>query len=431
MKCEWCKITLPIALLVLIAGIFSYQFIDPAPPKTLKIATGKADGSYYHYATLYHNILKKEKFDLQIIPSAGSVAALHMLEKSEVDVAFVQGGTASKQDMENLISLGSIYFEPLWIFYRKGEKFDYLYNLRGKRLYIGDKGSGTRALALILLKENSVNETNTKFVDLKNENPQQALKDGKVDAIFSVISANSPKIKKMLSDKDLELFSFKRANAYSKIFPFLSPLVLGEGVIDLEKNIPASDKILIGTTATLVASKSIHPDWIRLLLKAARKVHSKATIFSNENQFPTYKYTQIPMDEDAKNYIIKGDSFLEKIFPFWIASMIDRLAIMIIPLATLLFPLLKGILPLYRWRVRKAIYKWYKVLFDIDSKIENLDKEELEKTKKELLDLLDEIQEETKIPLSYMGEYYTLKEHANLILDKIDKILKNESYKSK
>jgi len=227
-------------------------------------------------------------------------------------------------------------------------------------------------------------------------------------------------------DDELELFSFKRADAYSKIFPFLSPLTLGEGVINLKKNIPDRPKILLGTTATLVASKSIHPDWIRLLLKAAKKVHSKATIFSNENQFPTYKYTQIPMDEDAKNYIIKGDSFLEKIFPFWMASMLDRLAIMIIPLITLLFPLFKGILPLYRWRVRKTIYKWYKILFSIDSKIENLNKTELEKTKKELLNLLGEIQEETKIPLSYMGEYYTLKEHAHLILDKIDKTLKKE-----
>ena len=428
MKCEWCKITLPVAVIVLIIGIFSYQFIDPAPPKTLKIATGRTDGSYYHYATLYRKILKKEKFNLQIIPSAGSVEALSMLKKGKVDVAFVQGGTANKEKTKNLISLGSIYFESLWIFHRKSENFNYLYELRGKKLYIGNKGSGTRALALILLRKNSVNKNNTKFVNLENENPQKALKEGKVDAIFSVISANSPKIKKMLSDNKLELFSFKRADAYSKIFPFLSPLVLGEGVIDLEKNIPSKDKILIGTTATLVASKSIHPDWIRLLLKSARKVHSKATIFSNENQFPTYKYTQIPMDEDAKNYIIKGDSFLEKIFPFWIASMLDRLAIMIIPLITLLFPLFKGILPLYRWRVRKTIYKWYEILFSIDSKIENLNEDELEKTKIKLLELLDEIQEETKIPLSYMGEYYTLKEHANLILNKIDKILKNESY---
>jgi len=424
MKCEWCKITLPIIVVVLIVGIFSYQFIDPAPPKTIKIATGKADGSYYHFATIYHNLLKKEKFDLQLIPTAGSVEALSMLENGEVDVAFVQGGTAKKQDLKNLMSLCSIYFEPLWVFHRKGDKFKYLYDLKGKNIYIGGVGSGTRALAKVLLKENNIDETNTNFVDLKNQSPKKALEDGKVDAIFSVISANSSKVQSLLSDNQLELFSFKRANAYSKRFSYLSALSLGEGVVNLEKNIPNSDKILLGTTATLVATKTLHPDLIRLLLKVAKKVHSPSSIFSMQNQFPTYKYTQIPMSSDAKKYLLKGDSFLEKIFPFWISSMIDRLAIMIIPLLTLLFPLLKGAMPLYRWRVRSKVYKWYKILHEIDSRLKNTDKNELEKTKADLLKILDEIQRETKIPLSYMGEYYDLKVHINLILGKLEKLLK-------
>jgi len=423
MKCEWCKIVFPVIIVLLIVGIFSYQFIDPAPPKTIKIATGKADGSYYHFATIYHKLLAKEKFDLQLIPTAGSVEALSMLEKGEVDVAFVQGGTAKKQDLKNLMSLCSIYFEPLWIFYRKSDNFKYLYELKGKNLYIGDKGSGTRALAKVLLKENNINQTNTNFIDLKGKSPKTALKEGKVDAIFSVISATSSKVQNLLEDKQLKLFSFKRAKAYSKRFSYLSSLSLGEGVINLEKNIPNTDITLLGTTATLVATKTLHPDLIRLLLSVVKKVHSPSSIFSLQNQFPTYKYTQIPINSDAKKYLIKGDSFLEKIFPFWIAHMIDRLAILIIPLLTLLFPLLKGAMPLYRWRVRSKVYKWYKILHEIDTKLRDIDKKELIKTKEYLIKILDEIQKETKIPLSYMGEYYDLKVHANLILGKIEKLL--------
>ncbi len=421
MNCDWCKIAFPIVLIVSIVTLFSYQYISPAPPKTLKIATGKADGSYYHFATKYHQLLKKDKFDLQIIPTAGSVEALSMLQKGEVDVSFVQGGVATKKSTRDLVSLCSIYFEPLWIFYKKSDNFKYLYQLKGKKLYIGEIGSGTRALALVLLKENSIDAKNTTFVDLGKTDPQSALTNGKVDAIFSVISASSDKIKKLLEDKNLELFNFKRAMAYSKRFSYLSALNLGEGVIDIEKNIPNHNITLLGTTATLVANKSINPDLIRLLLKSVKKVHSNATIFSKEGEFPSYKYTQIPMSEDAKNYLIKGDSFLEKIFPFWIASMIDRLAIMIIPLLTLLFPLLKGAFPLYRWRVRSKIYKWYRVLYEIDSNLEILKKDELKTTKDNLLKLLKEIQKETKIPLSYMGEYYNLKVHINMILNKIDK----------
>ncbi|MCF6173019.1 MAG: ABC transporter substrate-binding protein [Campylobacteraceae bacterium] len=373
---------------------------------------------------MYHNILKKDKFDLQIIPTAGSVEALGMLEKGEVDLAFVQGGTASQNDIKNLISLGSLYYEPLWVFYQKNENFKFLYQLKGKNIYIGDKGSGTRALALVLLKENNINNQNTHFIDLKGENARVALKNGKVDAIFSVISANSSKIQDLLEDKDIKLFSFKRAKAYSKRFNYLKPLILGEGVISLKKNIPNKDITLLGTTATLVATKNLHPDLARLILRAAKKVHSKASIFSQKNEFPTQNYTQIPMSEDAKIYLIKGDSFLQKIFPFWIASTIERLIVMILPLLVVLFPLIKGLLPLYRWKIRSKIYKWYKILHELDSKLEAVNPEQLSQTKKDLEKMINEMQKDSNIPLSYMGEYYDLKVHANLILGKINNLLK-------
>ena len=423
MKCEWCKVTLPVIIVVLIVGIFSYQFIDPAPPKTLKIATGKTDGSYYKFANMYRKLLKKDKFDLQIVPTAGSVEALSMLEKNKVDLAFVQGGTASKKDIKNLMSLCSLYYEPLWIFYRKKEKFDFLYQLKGKKIYIGGKGSGTRALSLVLLKENNINATNTQFVDLKGESVKEALKSGKIDAIFSVISASSKKIQDLLLDKDIKLFSFKRAQAYSKRFDYLRPLTLGEGVINLEKNIPNRNITLLGTTATLVAVKTIHPDLIMLILRAAKKVHSKSSIFSDKDEFPSQKYTQIPLSEDAKIYLTKGDSFLQKIFPFWIASTLDRLIVMIVPLLVVLFPLLKGLFPLYRWKIRSKIYKWYKILHELDSQLENGSAKNLPKIKKDLEIMIDEMQKDSDIPLSYMGEYYDLKVHANLILGKINKLL--------
>ncbi|MDX1808021.1 MAG: TAXI family TRAP transporter solute-binding subunit [Sulfurospirillaceae bacterium] len=423
MKCDWCKVLFPFILIVLAVGIFSYQFIEPPAPRTIKIATGKTTGSYYKYALEYKKILKKENFDLQVIPTAGSVEALSLLERHKVDVAFVQGGTAGTKDIQNLNSLCSIYYEPLWIFYKGIKDLKYLYQLKGKNLYIGDVGSGTRALALVLLGENNINSSNTNFVDLKNQDPHQALKNGKVDAIFSVISPNSSKVQDLLSDKDVKLFSFKRANAYSKKFPYLSSLSLGEGVVSLEKNIPSSDKVLLGTTATLVSVKTLHPVLVKLLLRAAIKVHSPSSIFSSQNEFPTYKYTQIPISKDAKRYLLKGDSFLEKILPFWIANTIERLTIMIIPLLTLLFPLIKGVLPLYRWRIRSQIYKWYKILHEVDSKLLIAKREELLTIQRDLTKMLNEIQKDTKIPLSYMGEYYDLKVHANLILGKIEKLL--------
>ncbi len=422
MRCEWCKFVFGILAIIISVGYISYQFIDPAPPRTIKIATGKADGAYYKYATIYHNILEKEKFDLQIIPTAGSIEALKMLRNNEVDVAFVQSGTASNSDIKELKSLGSLYFEPLWIFYNRKKPFKYLFDLRGENLYIGENGSGTKALAEAILKENGIDEKNTNFKS-KN-NPIEELKNGNITAFFSVISASSSKIKNILLNKDIKLFDLKRAKAYAKRFNYLSALELDEGMLDLKNNIPKNKISLIGTTATLVANKHIHPDIVRLLLKTAKKVHSKESIFSKQNQFPTYKFTQIPMDENAKNYLIKGDSFLEKIFPFWIASTIDRLIIMIIPILTLLFPLIKGALPLYRWRIRSKIYKWYKILHELDHRIDAVSKDELKVILKEIEKMQKTIKEDSNIPLSYMGEYYDLRVHLDLIYSRIQERLR-------
>ena len=422
MRCEWCKFIFGILVIILSVGYISYQFIDPAPPRTIKIATGKADGAYYKYATIYHNILQKEKFDLQIIPTAGSIEALKMLRNNEVDVAFVQSGTASNSDIKELKSLGSLYFEPLWIFYNQKNPFKYLFDLKGKNLYIGESGSGTKALTEAILKENGINDKNTNFKP-KN-NPVEELKNGNITAFFSVISASSTKIKNILLNEDIKLLDLKRAKAYAKRFNYLSALELDEGMLDLKNNIPKNKISLIGTTATLVANKHLHPDIVRLLLKTAKKVHSKESIFSKQNQFPTYKFTQIPMDENAKNYLLKGDSFLEKIFPFWIASTIDRLIIMIIPILTLLFPLIKGALPLYRWRIRSKIYKWYKILHELDHRIDTVSKDELRVILKEIEKMQKTIKEDSNIPLSYMGEYYDLRVHLDLIYSRIQERLR-------
>lgn len=423
MKCEWCKIYLGGALFILLTLGISYQFISPAPPKTITIATGTTSGSYYEFAQRYKEIFKKEKFNLEIITTAGSVEALEKLEKKEVDIAFVQGGTAKKEDLENLKSLASIYFEPLWIFYNSKIDIHYINELKGKKIAIGVNGSGTQPLALDILRENSINEENTQFYKISTTDGKEALERGEIDALFTVISPTSKHILSLLENKNIKLLNIKRASAYSKKFHFLTPLSIGEGVINLEKNIPSSKINLISTTANLVAQKDLHPDIIRLILKTAKKVHSVPSIFEENELFPSKKFTEIPLHEDAAHYLEKGDSFLEKIFPFWLASSIDRLIIMIIPLLTLLFPLIKGALPLYRWRVRSTIYKWYKILHELDMRLDSVEEDELLNIQNELKNMLSEMQKDSKIPLSYMGEYYDLKVHANLILGKIEKLL--------
>jgi TRAP transporter TAXI family solute receptor len=423
MQKEWFKLGFGAFVLILLVLGISYQFIDPAPPKKLSIATGTTSGSYYKFAQEYKKLLEKEKFELLIVPTQGSVEALKKLQNKEVDIAFVQGGVANEEEVKTLRSLASIYFEPLWIFYSEKFDFKYINELKGKKVSIGSEGSGTKPLALEILKQNSIDKTNTTLLELSNEAAQQALNKGEIDVLFSVISPSSKMVQSLLSNPKVKLLNIQRASAYSKKLHYLTPVSIGEGVVSLENNIPPSNITLLSTTATLVGQKDLHPDLIRLILKTAKQVHSTPSLFENNEIFPSKKYLQIPLHVDAKHYLEKGDSFLEKIFPFWIASSIDRLVIMIIPLLTLLIPIIKGALPLYRWRIRSSIYKWYKILHEIDLKLESLDKSELPKIKEDLEKMAEDIQKSSKIPLSYMGEYYDLRVHANLILGRIEKLL--------
>ncbi len=410
------------SVVAILAFLATAKFLKPAPPKSFSIATGRSDGAYYHFAKEYQKLLKKEGISLKIVTTAGSIEALKLLDKGKVDVAFIQGGTAGKYiNHTNLSSLASIFYEPLWVFYlRKLQNINYLYDLKGKTISIGEIGSGTKALSELLLKENDITKNNTNIKYLSSKESIKELQKGKLDALFMVVSPTSENIKKLLSNKNIKLFSFKRALAYKQKFLFLTDLTLGEGIIDLKKNIPSNNKVLLATTCTLVQNNNFNPELMKLLLKIAKKIHSKKTLFAPEGFFPNAKFTQIPINEDAKIYLLKGDSFLEKIFPFRVAVTINRLIIFLIPLITLLLPFFKGILPIYRWRIRYKIYRWYGQLNEIDKNIEFMDIESIETSIKSIKELQKEIKEQTNIPLSYMGEYYNLQLHIDLILKKLN-----------
>ncbi|MCW8885842.1 MAG: TAXI family TRAP transporter solute-binding subunit, partial [Motiliproteus sp.] len=224
-------------ILVLLGFILAYQFVEPAPPKTIRIATGNPNNAYYQFAQEYRQALLKQGIELEVLSSAGSVENLQLLTQGEVDIAFVQGGIP-KQPGAELQSLGSLYFEPLWVFYRQGIEFTHLSNLAGKRLAIGKDGSGTRAVALRLLADNGIQDNNAELLPLSGEDAANALIQGDIDLYFSVTSPKSPVVQMLLEQPDIKLFSFDRAPAYTRLHRYLSSVEVPEGIASLAKNIP-------------------------------------------------------------------------------------------------------------------------------------------------------------------------------------------------
>ena len=421
MKYKFFTVSIPILLLVVASFYLTSKFIEPSSKKEITIATGSIDGEYYNTALKYKEILEKQKVKVNILTSNGSMENIQLLNDKKADIAFVQNGIDSLKKQTEIKAIASIYYEPLWIFYKNDEyKMDYLVQLITKRVSLGREKSGTEDLALKMLNDNGINKENTQLLNNSTEEAKDLLIKGEIDAIFIVSSPNSKTIKELLENPDIKLFNFKRAKAYSRKYTFLESTPLYEGTIDLYKNLPSQDINLLSTTANLIVREGFSDELTRLILKEIKKVHNKKELFEAANQFPNIENLTIDINEDADRYFTYGDTWLEKIFPYWIASNIDRLSILLIPLITLMIPLSKGFFPLYRWSIRSKIYKWYEQIHKIDLEAEDAKNEELEKYLENIITLKKEIKAETKVPLSYMGEYYDLIMHLELIISKIN-----------
>lgn len=427
MKNKFLIVSLSIFALIIASFYITAQFIQPSSKKEFTIATGSKDGQYYKTALLYKEVLEKQKVKVNIVTSDGSIDNINLLKEKKVDMAFIQNGIDYEEKDTHLKSLASTYYEPLWIFY-KNEKYtmDYIVELTSKKISIGKEGSGTFDLSSKILNDNKVNSSNSSIFNYSTKDAKDKLLKGELDAIFLVVSPDSPIVKELLENPDINLFSFKRAKAYSRKYNFLESIDLYEGTIDLYRNLPSENVNLLSTSATLVVRDDFSEELTRLVLKSIKNIHNKKSLFESENQFPNIESITIPVSEEAQRYFTYGDTWLEKIFPYWIASNLDRLKILLIPLLTLLIPLLKGGFPLYKWSIRSKIYRWYDEVQDLDLALEGLGKEELKNKLLEIEELKKEIKEETKVPLSYMGEYYDLIMHLELIISKVN--IKINSY---
>jgi TRAP transporter TAXI family solute receptor len=410
------------AILLALAGCFvAWQFVNPAPPDSFTIAAGPQGGAYLLFAERYQAVLAREDITLNILETAGSVENLQLLEQDSVDLAFVQGGSTAHAGTPEPVSLASLYYEPLWVFYRGADKLTRLTQLQHKRIAAGEPGSGTQALAMTLLADNKLQTNPDDLLSVGGREAADALITGRVDVAFFVASARSPLVQELLRRQDIHLMSFERADAYTRLHHFLSRITLPEGIIDLQENIPPQDTTLLAATANLVTHQDFHPALVSLMLQAAEEVHGDGSLFAQPGDFPNDQNLEFPLDDDARRYFKHGPPFLQRYLPFWTASLIDRMKIMLIPLLTLLIPLFKIMPPTYRWQVRKKIYRWYRELKTLD--IEHPDKLPAE-TLHTSINKLDSIEEEVRkvtVPLSYSDELYNLRLHLDLVRNKLQK----------
>jgi TRAP transporter TAXI family solute receptor len=411
------------ALLGCVALFVTYQFVDPAPPSRITIATGGSKGAYYAFAERYREILARDGVTLLVLETAGSLENIELLESPEagVEVAFVQGGTGSYADSDTIKSLASVYYEPLWLFLNKSVTLKQPADTVGKRMSIGPKGSGTRALVLELLKDSGISDADFVISDLNGAAAVDALQNGALDMMMLVASPESELVQRLLRADGIRLESFARADAYTRRHRYLSKLTLPAGTIDLSENLPSQDIGLLAATANLVADEDLHPALVDLLLQAATEIHGRGGLFEQPRAFPSPHFLVFPLSEDAQRYFTSGTPFLRRTLPFWAATLIDRLLLMLLPLIAIIIPLMRIMPPLYKWRVRRRAYKWYKELRKLERKIQRgVHDDDVAEFGSEL-DRIESEVKKVKIPLAYAEELYQLRLHIRYVREGLDR----------
>ncbi|MCP4171626.1 MAG: ABC transporter substrate-binding protein [Fuerstiella sp.] len=421
---ELLRMVGPGIIVTLAAFGIAFYFVEPPPPDTLVIATGAKGGRYYAFATRYAEAFAELGITLTLRETAGSVENFDLLLHDDVSLAIVQGGTAPAEAYAagSIEAIASLYLEPLWVFHRAGLKIAHLGDLKGRRVAVGKLNSGSFLLATQLLAMNGIHDgrDGTEFVKQSGLQAVESLDADQVDAAMFVVGPESPMLPQLLEDPRLVLMEFSRQHAYARRLPFLKAVVLEQGVVDFEKNLPQKSMRLIAPAANLVTTAAMHDAFIPLLLEVAMAQHRDGGLLADDGELPSQDHVSFPVNPAAHDYLVHGPSFFQKHLSFWVASMIDRTKILIIPLLTLLIPLFKIAPPVYRWRIRSRIYRWYDVLRGIDQKLREENDDDSPDHAARLQAMSKELNT-VHIPLSYMEEFYNLRLHIDLVNTELER----------
>ena len=410
-----------LTLLAMAAGLgiafwLLFSVVRPAPPRTVTMVTGAPGGAYAYFAERYRAAFAREGIELVLRPSSGSVENLRRLKtEPEIEVGFIQSGIAYEPESEDLALVGSMYVEPVWLFHRLPEPLERLAQLAGRRVAVGSAGSGTQLLALQLLGLSGIAIDAEGLVALDGSTAAEALLAGTIDAAFVVAAPEAPAVAQLLDSPGIRLLDLAHADAYARRLPHLAPLRLPAGVLNLATLNPAGDVRLLGATASLVARADLHPAIVSLLLRAGREIHGGPGLFQQAGEYPALRTRDLPTHPAARRFFESGPPFLQRYLPFWLAVLVDRLLIALLPLVAILIPLMRLTPMVYAWRMRSRIYRWYGELKFLEREIHSpLDREQLANC----LVRLDRIEEQAnrkRVPLAFSNELYTLREHIQLV----------------
>lgn len=421
----------PFALLTIALLGLAYWWLDPTPPKRVVLATGPAQSAYDEFGKRYADALRRYGITVELLPTEGSSDNLDKLRSGEADLGFVQGGSADIGDDDEaaIVSLGSLFVEPLWLFYREdaAQRLNRTPNvtslpaLQGWRVNVGTPGSGVPRLFGTLLDVNRVDRQQLQLNEQAQTPATVAFLNGDVDALVFASAPESLMVQMLLQSPGVRLMDFAQSEAYSRRFGYLTPVVMPQGVVDLSKNIPDHDVRLVASTTSLLAHAGTHPAILQLFAQTASSLHGGASWFNRAREYPSLAHSEVPLSPEAVRAIQSGPPLLQRYLPFWLANLIERMWLAMGLIIALALPLSRIVPPLYTFRIRSRVFRWYAELRDIEAR-----HDAREHAVAELLEQLDALEakvEKVVVPLSYTDELYALRNNIALVRHKLQREL--------
>ena len=423
----------PFMIVALVLLVVAYWLLDPTPPHHVVLATGAPQGAYAQFGKRYADLLKGYGIKVELRATDGAAENLKLLRdpNSGVEIAFVQGGADKRDDVrrddepdDGLRSLGSMFFEPVWLFYREDSAqrlvgqptLTALSQLPGWRLNIGPPGSGVPNLMARILQANRIDAGSVTLLREPQTPAVVALLEGRSDALVFASAPESLMVQMLLQTPGIRLFNFAQAEAYARRFAFISPVTLPRGVVDLASDVPPQDVHLIAPTATLVTKQHLHPALAQLFVQAAQTVHGEAGWFQRKGEFPNATDGERPLAAEALRFYRTGQPWLQHYLPFWVANLVDRMWVVLVSIIAVLIPLSRVVPPLYQFRIRSRVFRWY-------GQLRHVEEAQGRRPPQELLKELDAIEshvEQVSVPLSYADELYALRSHIALVRQRLN-----------
>jgi TRAP-type uncharacterized transport system substrate-binding protein len=405
-----------VLLVVLPVGLLAVLWRS-MPPRRVTMAMGAEGGDYHGLGERYRAILARDGVRLNLVETDGSIDSLARLHdpRSGVSVALLQAGMTGEGESPGIVSLGTLGYRPVWVFFRGAELETTMGWAKDKRIAIGPEGSGTRRLALDLFGALGIDVQDVQLSDLMGDAAADALLRGELDIAIMVTSWERPVVHRLMVADSIHTASFPRADAHVALRPYLNKLVLPRGVADLARDRPPTDLELVAPKTSLIVRADLHPAIQYLLLRAAAEVHAPPGLFNSAGEFPAAEPIDLPLSDTAQSYYKSGSPVLQRYLPFWVAALASQLLIVLIPLVAIAYPLLRVAPGLYGWGMRRRIYRLYGELKFVEAQLEARDPKAPVDDLRHEIDRLEQHVNHVRIPLAFAQMLYTLRHHIGLV----------------